>query len=102
MQQTFIDKCLSGDAFLDEIDDYIDAWHDEATSDEIELHTYLGMTWEEYCLWVNDSTILGSIINAKRKNINIFTELEQEIPAIAARADSQEEAEKMMIFLKNL
>jgi len=69
MHKTFIDKCLDGDALLDEIDDHIDAWHDESTSDEIELHTYLGMTWEEYSLWVDNSAILGSIINAKRKNI---------------------------------
>ena len=30
MSNSFIEKCINGDASLDEIDDYIDEWHDRA------------------------------------------------------------------------
>lgn len=33
------------------MNDMIDAWHDGA-GDGLELHEYLGMTWEEYAAWV--------------------------------------------------
>ncbi len=69
-ETTFIDKCLKGEASLDEIDDYIDAWHDGITPEDIELHTYLGMTWDEYSLWVRDSSVLESIINKKTNDLN--------------------------------
>jgi hypothetical protein len=34
-------------------DDLIDAWH--AGADDRPLHVFLGMTWEEYKIWVTQS-----------------------------------------------
>jgi len=38
------------------IDDCIDLWHCGAAGDQ-PLHEYLGMTWEEYALWVETSQL---------------------------------------------
>lgn len=35
----------------DELDDAVAAWHD-GDGDGLELHEYLGWTWEEYGAWV--------------------------------------------------
>lgn len=37
---SFIEKCLSGQALLDEVDFYIDQWHNG--NSDVPLHTYLG------------------------------------------------------------
>lgn len=101
IKKTFIELCLNGDAFLDEIDDFVDKWHDsEDTSEETSLHHYLGMTWSEYSLWVKDSDALASIINARRKGIELHEELRQELQPLAARADSTEEAQKILLWLQ--
>jgi hypothetical protein len=102
MDMTFIDKCISGDAFLDEVDDYIDAWHDTDIPEDIELHEYLGMTWKEYSLWVTNPSILGVIVDARRKDSSLEDLPSQEVKALAARASSQEEAQRVMNWLKKL
>jgi len=61
----FLDLCLIGEAELDAIDDFIENWHNSVQVNQ--LHDYLGMTWEEYCLWVADPNSLASIIDARRK-----------------------------------
>lgn len=100
-KQTFVELCLNGDAFLDEIDDFIDMWHDnEDTSEEISLYDHLGMTWREYSLWVKDSDVLSSIINARKKGVDLHEELRQELQPLAARADSTEEAQKILSWLQ--
>ena len=102
MDITFIDKCITGDAFLDEVDDYIDAWHDTDIPEDIELHEYLGMTWKEYSLWVTNPSILGVIVDARRKGSSLEDLPSQEVKALAARASSQEEAQRVMNWLKKL
>ena len=64
---SFIEQCLSGHALLDEIDDFIDTWH-ESDSD-LELHDFLGMSNDEFSAWVKDSSVLPHIIRAKRKQL---------------------------------
>ena len=59
----FIDMCLSGDALPDEIDDFVDRWH-EGDSD-LSIHEFLGMTREEYLSWVKDPNALPRILDAR-------------------------------------
>lgn len=40
------------------IDDKIAAWHD-GDGEGLELHEYLGWTWEAYCHWVNTGEVGG-------------------------------------------
>jgi len=103
MNTSFIERCISGDAFLDEIDDYVDVWHDDNTSDNIELCEYLGMTWQEYSLWVTNPNILGLIVDTRRKGQTLENAPIQEIKAsLAARASSKEEAQRVMNWLQRI
>jgi hypothetical protein len=100
MNTSFIDRCISGDAFLDEVDDYIDEWHDNSISEDTELHEYLGMTLLEYSLWITNPNIIGLIIDARRRGLSL-KKMPVEIHALAARAASKEEAQRIMSWLKN-
>jgi hypothetical protein len=61
----FIDLALNGEVLADEIDDFVDAWHTSNSGEE--LHDFLGMTWQEYSLWVGDSDYLGLILSARHR-----------------------------------
>ena len=60
----FIQKCVSGDASLEDIDNYIEHWHKETTT--LNLHTYLGMSRSEYELWVTNPDILPFVVESHR------------------------------------
>jgi hypothetical protein len=66
-QKSFIELCLEGKALLSDIDQFVEKWH-ESDSDE-SIEEYLGMTFEEYALWVEKPKTLKHIIAARRKNI---------------------------------
>jgi hypothetical protein len=36
------------------LDDLVDRWH-EGDGEGVELHEYLGMSWDEYCKWVGSA-----------------------------------------------
>lgn len=65
----FIDMCRTGDAQPEDIDDFIDAWHDNPAS--IPLYTFLGMTKEEYSSWVEDAASLLAILEARNQQSSI-------------------------------
>jgi hypothetical protein len=65
-KDNFVDLCAKGMLLLDDIDDYIDAWHE--SSSKLELYEYLGMTQKEYRLWVHQPEVLSSIIQARVKS----------------------------------
>jgi hypothetical protein len=58
----FIEKCLSREASPEDIDDYIDQWHDNPGNQT--LHNFLGMTHDEYAGWITDAAILPTIIKS--------------------------------------
>lgn len=62
--QTFIERYLAGEARPEEIDDYVDAWH--RTPRGLELHEFLGMSKEEYALWLRNPDALGEIAHARK------------------------------------
>jgi hypothetical protein len=41
------------------------------------LHEYLGMTWEEYSIWATRPSILAAIIQCRKKGISLKEELDQ-------------------------
>jgi len=96
---SFIDLCLSGDVLEDEIDSFVDNWHedDETT---LELHDYLGMSWEEYSVWATRPSVLPFILSARNNGTSFDVELNQERLALAARAETAEEAQRMESWLK--
>ncbi|MEI6063803.1 MAG: hypothetical protein WCQ26_04365 [Pseudanabaena sp. ELA748] len=70
MNSSFIEKCINGDASLDEIDDYIDDWHDSDSANALELHEFLGMSWKEYSLWAIQPSLLAEIVNERKRDID--------------------------------
>lgn len=63
----FIHDCLSGDATVNDIDDYIDVWHTSNSAEE--LHQFLGMTEDEYSLFVTNPNCLLSIVAAHKEGL---------------------------------
>lgn len=96
---SFIEKCARGEALLDEIDDYVGLWHKGGTG--LLLHKFLGMTKNEYSLWVRDPHVLPFIVTARKENRNI-SELLEEFHALpmAARSAGPQMAAKLMNWLK--
>ncbi len=98
-KDNFIELCLRGEVLLEEIDDWIDEWHD--TPQEQELYEYLGMNWAEYSSWVSMPEILPFIVTAHKKNRS-FTEMIDEFQSLpmAARADTKLKAKILVKWLK--
>ena len=63
----FITDCLNDSATIDDIDDYIDRWHNSDTN--MDLSQYLGLGGEEYAAWVINPATLREIL--RRKKIKI-------------------------------
>lgn len=98
----FISSCLAGEAFMDEIDDYIAQWHSGLAGKNQELHEFLGMSWEEYSLWATRPSILSAILDSKIRHISLDEELDFERVALATRAKNNQEALKMEEWLKQI
>jgi hypothetical protein len=96
---SFIQLCVEGRVLMDEIDDFIDIWHEDPQ--DLSLHEFLGMAWKEYSLWVSEPDILPYIITAHKNSQTIDDCLEQtyNLP-IAARAGSVKSAKKLLRWLE--
>lgn len=96
----FIEKCLEGLVLPDDIDDFIDSWHNQDGDES--LHHFLGMSKREYSLWVADPDVLPHIINAHHfgKDVSVLLEEAYTLP-LAARSDSPVKALKLMHWLKS-
>ncbi len=96
----FITMCINGEALMEEIDDFVDRWHEEDT--ESSLSDYLGMSKLEYKLWVADSAVLPYIITAHRnkQKVSELVESIEELP-LAARAGSPKSAIRLYNWLKD-
>jgi hypothetical protein len=100
-EQTYVAQCLEGRATLDDIDTFIDRWHDG--TDDRELHEFLGMTWDEYRLWVERPGSLRHILFARRHSIPVESALEKyalEREPVAARARDADEAREVLDWLR--
>ncbi|AXI72404.1 hypothetical protein [Streptomyces cavourensis] len=100
-KSTFVEDALTGVAGVEDIDSYVDAWHDGDGGD-LELHEFLGMTWDEYRLWVEKPNTLRFILSAHRNGHTVNEELikSQDELALAARAGSVDEAESVLTWLR--
>jgi hypothetical protein len=97
----FIEQCLAGRVLPEDIDDFVDSWHDGDS--ELPLHQYLGMSESEYSLWVADPNVLPYIINAHHSGKDV-SELLDEVDRLplAARSDGPNKALKLMQWLKEV
>lgn len=92
---------LSGDAFLDDIDDWVDRWHDGEPGEEI--WDYLGLTESEWMLWVERPESLRFIVAAREREQPLERLLsehaDQEL--VAARANDAAEARAVTEWLRS-
>jgi hypothetical protein len=65
---TFVDLYLDGQVDFDEIDDYVDYWHDN-NEDDVDLHKFLGLTKEDYKLWVEDHYSLKHVLDERKRDL---------------------------------
>ncbi|MFC5668189.1 hypothetical protein ACFP3U_35150 [Kitasatospora misakiensis] len=98
--ESFVEAALSGRASLDDLDDFVDAWHDGDS--DLPLHEYLGMTWDEYRTCTERPESLRYIL-ADRKHDRPFAEevlaASHSDYALAARAESEEQAKGVYEWL---
>ncbi|MEA4822251.1 MAG: hypothetical protein VB122_08525 [Erysipelotrichales bacterium] len=99
-KKTFIDLCLDGQADLSDINDFVDAWHEG--DDDRELNEYLGMSDDEYEMWIKNPTSIRHILYCRRfgESINHSAGTEDELP-FAARASSVKELQEIQEWLAN-
>ena len=64
-ERSFVDLLMAGKVSLDQIDDFVDRWH--AAPSGRELHDYLGMTAEEYSLWLRVPDALQYVVAARQE-----------------------------------
>ncbi|WP_373490303.1 hypothetical protein [Parasphingorhabdus sp.] len=89
----FMVGLMDGLYLADEIDDFIDTWHD-MTDGSIELHEFLGMSWAEYSLWANNPDSIFDIASARRRNISLEEAVNDNIQSsmkLAARSNKASE-----------
>jgi hypothetical protein len=97
--RTYVDRVLEGSALWTDIDDYIERWHGDAGSEEIE--DFLGMSGEDYGLFVEEPRSLRFILAAHETNESVADLLKHaDDHAIAARGLDPADAERVREWLK--
>ena len=61
----FIEMCMTGETHPDDIDNFVDEWHESDCN--LPIHDFLGMTRDEYFSWVKDPDVLQHIVDAHRR-----------------------------------
>lgn len=95
---SFMTLALDGRALADEIEDYVELWHGSDSSQEV--HEFLGMTFEEYSLWVADADSIDIILTARHRGRPLREAVNDNLryqERIAARSD---EAGKLAILAR--
>jgi hypothetical protein len=65
---SFFDLYGQGQVSADEINDFVDTWHASGDAEDRPLSEFLGMTRDEYAVWVMDARSLPLILAARRAN----------------------------------
>lgn len=81
---SFIDELIAGNALLEDIDDFVDKWHEQDTG--MRLHEYLGLTEEEYQVWLLNPDIIPIVLKARIEDRNSLEMIGTEVYAMAARS----------------
>ena len=69
MSATFVEQHLAGAATEGDIDSFVARWHDGAGGDS--LPEFLGLSEDEYALWVERPEFLGAILAARRGRFDL-------------------------------
>ena len=98
-----MDQLLHGDALLEDVDNFVEVWHDAPDDSRISplsLEEFLGMSSDEYRLWVERPESLRFIAAAHRNKQPVAMVLrEEDRYGLAARAEDQGEAHELLRWL---
>jgi len=97
---TFMDLYLNGTVSPEDIDDYVDKWHTSAGTGEI--YEFLGMSEQEYSLWLRDPDALPHIARARREGKPLAAVIDSALKktAVAAHPSDGEKRERLKRWLK--
>ena len=101
-RKTIVERLLSGDEYdLSKIDDEVDAWHGSDT--DLDLHEWLGLTPEEYALYVEKPQSIRVILASRRGGVPLKQILRSSsaTAVLAARGANPEEVRKLQKWLKS-
>jgi len=102
MSENFVEACLRGDALLEDVNDWVDRWHEG--HGPLALPEHLGMTADEYSLWVEQPESLRFIVHAHSTGEpieKILAATQSGQFAAAARAESRIMAERVLKWLRS-
>jgi hypothetical protein len=80
----FIEKCVAQEVAYDDIDDFIEQWHQDPQGKSI--YEFLGMTGQEYDLWIAEDSVLPMIVSVHAQNRNldeVLDECRRELPTVS-------------------
>jgi len=97
---TFLNLAVRGEVLLEEIDEFIDQWHEGQNSESISA--FLGMTPEEYALWATEPDMLPYIVRARHEGKALPNVVNDNFKAlrIAARASDASKVARLGRWLK--
>ncbi len=102
-RRTYMDLLLSGEVLQEDIDDFVATWHEaqeNSAAARQSLEDFLGMTWDEYRLWVEHPESLRFIAAAHKAKQPVATVLSTlDRTGVAARSSEQGEARKLLRWL---
>jgi hypothetical protein len=98
--KSFIELSLEGQVMLDEIDDYVDAWHDDPENQP--LYKYLGMKKSEYSLWLRDPDTLAYIVKSRHDEVPLINVVNDNYEQfrMAARSDNTVKIKRLKKWLQ--
>lgn len=79
---SFLQGYLNGETRAEDIDDFIDAWH--AKPGRKKIFEFLGMTSDEYSLWLCDPDSLAEIAKARREELPLISVVRDTLAAMRA------------------
>ena len=97
---TFMDLYLNGTVSPEDIDDYVDKWRTSAGTGEI--YEFLGMSEQEYSLWLRDPDALPHIARARRESKPLVSVIDSALKktAVAAPPSDEEKRKRLKRWLK--
>lgn len=78
IKDSFLEKCMNGDADLSQLEDYVIYWHTHDMG--ISLRDYLGLTPDEYAAWEKgDDSVFEDFLQSRIEEFVAFVASEQEL-----------------------
>ena len=93
----FLQLFRDGRVTAQQIDDFVEAWHDADDSEQRPLAEFLGMTEDEYTVWLASRKALPAIVAARQTGRPLF-DLVAEHLAELKRAARPEDASAIYVL----